>query len=98
MSGPSLRKVGQGVLKLFIGNSFDTFDPGDLDLWPSDLKINRVPLRSWVIDQERKGYRRINRQTDRPTCAKQYALSFSKGGIIKIMICLLVEVIQMHAH
>jgi len=30
--GPSLRKVGQGVLKLLNGNGFGTFDPGDLDL------------------------------------------------------------------
>jgi len=27
----SLRKVGKGVLELLIGNSFGTFDPGDLD-------------------------------------------------------------------
>jgi len=32
MYGPSLMKVGQGVLELLIGNGFDTFDPGDLDL------------------------------------------------------------------
>ena len=28
----SLRKVGQGILELLIGNGFGTFDPGDLDL------------------------------------------------------------------
>ena len=33
---------------------------------------------SRVIDRKRKGYR----QPDGPTCAKQYALSSSKGGII----------------
>jgi len=27
-----LRKVGQGVLELLIGNNFSTFDPGDLDI------------------------------------------------------------------
>ena len=59
-----------------------------------DPKINRIPLLSrmevWtkfeegrsrcsrVIDRKQKGYRR----TDRPTCANQYALSPSKGGII----------------
>ena len=32
MCGPCLRKLGQGVLELLIGNSFGTFDPGDLDL------------------------------------------------------------------
>ena len=32
MYGPILRKVGQVVLELLIGNSFGTFDPGDLDL------------------------------------------------------------------
>ena len=25
-------------------NNFDRFDLGDLDLWPSDPKINMVPL------------------------------------------------------
>ena len=25
-------------------NNFDRFDLGDQDLWPSDAKINRVPL------------------------------------------------------
>jgi len=30
--GPSLKKVGQGVHELLIGNSFGTFDPGDHDL------------------------------------------------------------------
>ena len=89
MCGQCLRKVGEGVLELLIGNDFGTFDPGDLDLWPSDPKINWVPLlprtdvwtksrsrRSQVIDRKRKGYRR----TDRLTCAKQYALSISMGG------------------
>ena len=32
-------KVGLDILKLLIGNSFVTFDPGDLDLLPSDLII-----------------------------------------------------------
>jgi len=32
MCGQSLRKVGQGVLELLIGDDFITFDPGDLDL------------------------------------------------------------------
>ena len=41
--------------------------------------------RSRVIYWKRKGYRRTEgqtyRQTDWPTCAKQYALSSLKGGI-----------------
>ena len=32
MCGQSLRKVGQGILKSLNGNSFGTFDPGDLEL------------------------------------------------------------------
>ena len=35
-------QVGQGVFKLLVGNGFGIFDPGDLDLWPNDPKINRV--------------------------------------------------------
>ena len=60
--------------------------------WPLTHTINRVRLlprtyvwtkfeegrsrRSQVIDLKRKG----DRRTDRLTCAKQYALSISKGG------------------
>jgi len=70
MSWPSLRRVGQGILDLLNGKGFGTFDPGDIDLWPSDPSIYRVPLlpkmdvwtkfeegrlrRSQVID--RKGF------------------------------------------
>ena len=32
MCGPSLRRVGQGILELLNGNCFGTFDPCDLDL------------------------------------------------------------------
>ena len=32
MCGPSLRRVGQGILYLLNGNSVGTFDPDDLDL------------------------------------------------------------------
>jgi len=63
MCGPSLRKVGQGVFELLIGNEKDT-----------DGEI------------EKQTYR----QTDPPTCAKQYALSSSKGGIIKQQAILLI--------
>ena len=38
MCGPGIRKVGQGVLELLIGNVFGTFDHGDLDIWFSDPK------------------------------------------------------------
>ena len=44
MCGPSFRSVDQGIHKLLIGNGFGTFDPGDLGLWPSDHKINKVLL------------------------------------------------------
>jgi len=27
--------------EIHFGNSLSTFDPGDLDLWPSDPRINR---------------------------------------------------------
>ena len=83
MFGPSLRMIGQCIPELLIGNIVDTFDPGDLDLWHSDPKINRVLLlprasvwtkfeegrsrHSRVIDRKRKGYRWTNRQTDLPT-------------------------------
>ena len=92
MCRPSLRIVGNGDLKYLIENVFCTFDPNDLDLCPCNHKINRVHLLPWtnvwtkfdegrsrrsrVIDLKWKGYRR----TDTPTCAKQYALSSSKGA------------------
>ena len=92
MCRPSFRNVGPGVLELLIRNGFGTFDPGNFDLWPSSPKINRVHLlprmdvctkckegrarQSQVIYRKQEGYRLIYR----PTCAKQYALSFSKGG------------------
>ena len=37
---PSLRRVGQGILELLIGNGFDTFDPGDDDI---------IRLNNWSI-------------------------------------------------
>ena len=83
MCRPSLGRVGQGVLDLLIGNGFSTFDPSDLDLWPSDPNSYRVHLlhrmnvwtkfeeggsrRSRVIDPKRKSYRRTDLQTDRQT-------------------------------
>ena len=93
MCGPSSRRVGQCILELLYRNSFGTFDPGDLDLWPSDT--NRVPLlarldvwtkfeegtsrRSSVIDCNRKGYRRTDQPTDMHK-AIWPALSSLKGG------------------
>ena len=44
MCGKGLRKLGHGVLELLVGNGCGIFDPGDLDLWPSDTKFNKVPL------------------------------------------------------
>ena len=80
MCGPCLRKLGQGVLELLIGNSFGTFDPGDLDLYPSDPQIIRVPLlprsdvwtkfeegRSGVLELLVRNEKVTDGQTDRPT-------------------------------
>jgi len=49
------------------------------DVW-TKFEEGRSRL-SQVIDLKRKGNRRTDRQTDRLTCAKQYTLSSSKGGI-----------------
>ena len=75
-----MRKLGQGVLELLIGNSFGTFDPGDLDLYPSDPQIIRVPLlprsdvwtkfeegRSGVLELLVRNEKVTDGQTDRPT-------------------------------
>ena len=43
MCEPGMRKVGQGVLKLLVIDC-GRFDLGDLDLWPSDAKLNRDHL------------------------------------------------------
>ncbi len=40
----SLKALGQRVLKLLSGNGFHSSGPCDLDLWPTDPKINRVLL------------------------------------------------------
>ena len=84
MCGPSLRKVGQDVLKVLIVNRFGTFDTSDLYLWSSDPKIIRVPLPPRTVCGQ--SLRKVGKDvlellmTDGPTCAKQYALSSSKGG------------------
>jgi len=44
ISLPNMRSLGQSVLKLLIGNSFSCKGHTDLDLWPTDLKINMVHL------------------------------------------------------
>ena len=68
MFGPSLRMIGQCIPELLIGNIFDTFDPGDLDLWHSDPKINRVLLLPrasvWTKFEEGRS-RRFSRSIDR---------------------------------
>ena len=84
----------QGILEVVIGNVFDSFDPGNLDLYCRDPNLNRVPLLHravvWTKFEEVGqdvlelfiGNEQVTvRQTDQQTCAKQYALSFSKGGI-----------------
>ena len=50
----------------------------DLDLWPTDLKINRDHL---LIKDYLPTDRHTDIPTDRPTGATQYAPPFSKGGI-----------------
>ena len=70
MCGLSLRKVGEGVLELLIGKGFGTFDLSDLALQPSDPKA----FSNYWSETKRL-------QTDRPTSAKQYDISSSKGGI-----------------
>jgi hypothetical protein len=41
---PNMKTVGQWNLKLLGGQAFYIQGPCDLDLWPSDLKINRCLL------------------------------------------------------
>ena len=50
-----------------------------LDVW-TKFETDRS-RRSRVIDRKRKGYIQRDRPTYQPTCAKQYALFSSKGGI-----------------
>ena len=73
--------LGPSVLELSSGQHFMFPCPGDLDLWPTDLKNNRLPLliitklpmkfhdprtkRSWVIIRNNIWW--TYRQTDRPT-------------------------------
>ena len=40
----SLNARGQRVLEILSGNGFHSLGPCDLDLWPTDPKINRNPL------------------------------------------------------
>jgi len=79
MFWPSLRKVGQGVLQLLIGNGFGTFDPPVTLTFDGCVFEEGRSRRSQVIGQKRKDYRQT--ETNRPTCAEQYARSSSKGGI-----------------
>ena len=95
MCGPRLWRVGKGVLELLISNGSGTFDSGDLDLLPSDPKINKFPLLymtdvwtkieegrsrgSLVIGRKQKV---TDRQTDRPTdMCKARCHLFFEGGI-----------------
>ena len=85
MCRPGMRKVGKGILKLLIGNSFNTFDPGVIDLCPMTPKsIGFFCYPGWMCGPCLRrvgqgvlelliGKKRL--QTDsRPTCANQYAL------------------------
>ena len=45
--GPSLRKVGLGVVELLIRNCFSTFDPGDLEGGGSHEKRTAL-IKLWL--------------------------------------------------
>ena len=46
---PLLRQsITRDVLEFWIRNCFGTFDLGELDLWPSDPNINKVPLLHYI--------------------------------------------------
>ena len=78
------------VIELLVTLTFDPVTPVSIAFlcylrWMCGQSLRKVGLRrSRVIDRKRKGYRQTNRQTNRPTCAKQYALSSSKGIIMSI--------------
>jgi hypothetical protein len=77
-----MKIVGQKNLKLLGGQAFSSQGPCDLDLWPSDLKINRghlqimtnlhakyedcVSKESYVIWRTRKNRRTARRPDGRP--------------------------------
>ena len=77
----SLKALAQRVLKLLSGNGFHSSGHCDLDLWPTDSKINRDlllnkgyhPIRfkgsgskgTWVIERKRSFDRRTDGLTDR---------------------------------
>ena len=96
MCGPSLRKIGQGVLKLLVGNGFGTFYCCDLDLWPKNQKVSSAS-QDGCVNQVWGRYVKVflsywsemkrlqmDGRTYRPTCGKQYAPSSSKGSIIRV--------------
>jgi len=81
----SLKALGQRVLELLSGNGFQSSGHCDLDLWPTDPKINRALLLNKGYHPAKfegsgsKGTRVIERkrsvtdgQTDRRTRQKQY--------------------------
>ena len=89
-----LKPEEQNLLEFLVAQG--EVDWHDLYLWPTDLNSNRgnllikdyLPTKlslwgkvflSYQLHKV-KGYRQTDRQTDRPTCAKQYAPPFSKGG------------------
>ena len=84
MSGQSWRKAGQGVIELMIWNGFGTFNPGDLDLWPRDSKIYRVPLlpRTDVWTKFEEGISRCPRVNWSETKRLQRDLTFDFGHCI----------------
>jgi len=56
MYGPSLRRVGQGILELVNRNVFGTFDLGDLD--PSINRVSRIPkMDVWTRLEEGRSKR-----------------------------------------
>ena len=78
MCEPSLKKVGQGIGTLLIGNGFGifgTFDPGDLDIWPSEP-------RCWSETKRLQ----TDLPTDRPTDTRKAIcpLLFERGHTMKL--------------
>ena len=78
-----------GKLLLKESESFDTFDPSDIDpVTPKSIgflccsgRMCEEGIFELLIGNEKVTDGQTDQLTDRPTSAKQYALSSSKGGI-----------------
>ena len=79
------QSITRDVLEFWIRNCFGPFDLGELDLWPSDPKINKVPLLHYIrMDMWtnfEEGRSRHSPVIDRKRKGyRQTDLSSSKGG------------------